>query len=367
MAGDPAQNVTKGVEFRFNDIRSVGYYVAGGDRRLIPEKPQTVNVNFRSHSGVLEAAAFVLSKMFNFFPNAVKELERDYGLFGGPRPAVLNKVSKDTMASLLHNELQGTIVLTHDENVAKCIEELQGYELVYGIRKAKGLEFKKVMIFNFFCSLPDDLQRPWRELLLERADVHDFKNKFPQVELQLKLLYTAVTRCIDRLYFAETDKSISGDAFVKVATIVRNNGERPIATTQKNMTIDNMVLPQDEWASTGITNAEAAEAEMATNSSHAVSLMEKAIYCFKHANNDLLLNKAKIQLDSFKLRSKIFNSDHIVSNSISDFQKEAIPIFVKLLEENLVLEAKDLGRDLQTILDDQLTSFLDKQVLQNLK
>lgn len=40
LAGDPAQNVARGVEFRFADIRSVGYYVAGNDegkKELIPQ------------------------------------------------------------------------------------------------------------------------------------------------------------------------------------------------------------------------------------------------------------------------------------------------------------------------------------------
>ena len=40
LAGDPAQNVARGVEFRFADIRSVGYYVARNDegkKDLIPQ------------------------------------------------------------------------------------------------------------------------------------------------------------------------------------------------------------------------------------------------------------------------------------------------------------------------------------------
>lgn len=57
LAGDPAQNVARGVEFRFEDIRSVGYYVAGNNedkKNLIPQKPKVVNINFRSHAGILE-------------------------------------------------------------------------------------------------------------------------------------------------------------------------------------------------------------------------------------------------------------------------------------------------------------------------
>merc|ERR1712238_403502 len=144
-----------------------------------------------------------------------------------------------------------------------CMEKLGGYELVYGIRKAKGL--------------------------------------------QLKLLYTAVTRCIDRLYFAETSYSLAGAAFVK-ATTRELESQDAIATKNKIGDIVNMTLTQDEWLASGITNAEAAESEVSGDNTHAQSLMEKAIYCFKQASNESFAKKSEIQLASFKLRLKIFNA-----------------------------------------------------------
>ena len=58
LCGDPAQSVVAGVEFRFEEIRSVAHFVAGAERRhLVPQKPLVVNVNFRSHSGILNVAA----------------------------------------------------------------------------------------------------------------------------------------------------------------------------------------------------------------------------------------------------------------------------------------------------------------------
>jgi len=309
LAGDPAQNVTKGVEFRFDDIRSVGYSIAGGNRQLIPKKPMIVNVNFRSHAGILNAAASILSQMFAIFPDSAKQLGKDNGLFQGPRPGVFHKAKTETVAALVAEKMHGTVVLTHDENVNKCKENLGGYELVYGIRSAKGLEFKSVIVLDFFSSLSNELQKPWREMLLGRAS-HDFKFCYPEVERQLKLLYTAVTRCIDRLFFAETSSSISGDAFVRFLTTktVKNVFDtQAIATLNKIGDIENMTLTQDEWLASGITNAEAAEAEVTSDFEHAKSLMEKAIYCFGQANNDGFTQKAKIQLKSFEFRLKLFH------------------------------------------------------------
>lgn len=408
LAGDPAQNVTKGVEFRFEDIRSVGYHIADGDRRLIPDKPQKVNVNFRSHAGILNAASSVLSMMFKSFPHAAKELGKDEGLFGGPRPGMFYKIKPETMATLVAKEMQGTVILTHDENVDECIKKLGGYELVYGIRKAKGLEFKSVIILDFFSSLPNNLQKPWRELLLNRADAFQFQIDHPEVEGQLKLLYTAVTRCIDTLKFAETEGSTSGAAFVRFAE-EEKDGKPAIATRNKIGDIVNMSLTQDEvscnnikfwtldlfcivpiliffntflllsdaksiqWLASGITNAEAAEAEVSGDNIHAQSLMEKAIYCFKQASNDSFGKKAEIQLASFKLRLKIFNvgrsGTSADAESGSDIEKEAVELFVKLLKENLVLEAAGMGRDMGKILQKTYPSsaFLEKQILRGIK
>lgn len=59
LAGDPAQAVVEGVEFRFDDVRGVPHYLYPGDRRYIPDKPLSVTLNFRSHTGILNVAAQV--------------------------------------------------------------------------------------------------------------------------------------------------------------------------------------------------------------------------------------------------------------------------------------------------------------------
>ena len=103
LAGDPAQNVVRGVEFRFEDIRSVGYHIAGDRHDLIPLKPKTVNTNFRSHAGILGCAAAILSQMFAQFPDSARQLGKDNGLFQGPRPGKFN--SYPTHAILFNLEI----------------------------------------------------------------------------------------------------------------------------------------------------------------------------------------------------------------------------------------------------------------------
>ena len=76
-----AQSVVEGTEFRFEEVRSVAYFAAGNDRKLVPSKPLTVNLNFRSHAGVLNVASSFLDYLFQYFPSSAKQLKKDYGLF----------------------------------------------------------------------------------------------------------------------------------------------------------------------------------------------------------------------------------------------------------------------------------------------
>jgi AAA domain len=59
LAGDPAQSVVEGVEFRFEEIRSVAHNLYSKDpnaHQYIPKKPLSVTRNFRSHTGILNVA-----------------------------------------------------------------------------------------------------------------------------------------------------------------------------------------------------------------------------------------------------------------------------------------------------------------------
>jgi superfamily I DNA/RNA helicase len=82
LAGDPAQSVEEGVAFRFEDVRSVFYELTG----RAPTKPLTLTLNFRSHTGILDAAGVLLEWLFDYFPGSCKKLPQDDGLCRGPRP-----------------------------------------------------------------------------------------------------------------------------------------------------------------------------------------------------------------------------------------------------------------------------------------
>jgi len=106
---------------------------------------------------------------------------------------------------------------------------------VLGIRESKGLEFKRACIFGFFESYvprsADHREKPlngWKTVLLDA--VHEdlrgraLNESLPwQMEYELKLLYTAVTRCRSLLFLAEP----SGD-----------KGSSAVATARRWLTAD---------------------------------------------------------------------------------------------------------------------------------
>ena len=296
LAGDPAESVVEGVEFLFEEIRSVGYRLYGEERKhLIPDKPRTAHLNFRSHCSILNVAAAVLSCLFEVFQDSAKQLKENRGLFQGPRPGVFHKVEIERLKELVKRR-EGIVVLTHDNDVPRWKRTLD-YPLVYGIREAKGLEFQEVILVDFFCGVPESLQKSWRNLLLG-SDVANISGR-PEVEGHLKLLYTAITRCIQRLFFAETASSLAGDAFVRwlTTTTIRAStsdtkaGKEALAVKSSVDNVEKMVRTPDEWRSAGLDNAVMAEAS--EDLSESESWLEKAIYCFEQVGDTALAIKAR--------------------------------------------------------------------------
>ncbi len=360
LAGDPAQSVVEGTDFRFEEIRSVGYYVARSNQHhLIPEKPRVVNVNFRSHAGILNCAGGILDLLFGHFKNSVKQLKRDYGLFKGARPGVFQRVDVQQLSALLKQNLQGAVVFTHDESAASW-RELLDHQLVYGIREAKGLEFKTVIVLDFFSEIPSSLQKPWRDLLLNRAQP-DFAMKFPLLETHLKLAYTAVTRCIEQLFFAETTSSDAVNAAVRWLTTSMNRKDQTdgdaLATINNVAGLESMTMTNDEFLIVGIDNAELAESSE-IELEQAVDYLKRAASCFEKAQSPELVAKAQAHSSSLQLRMKI-------ASAIEDYdavEVDAAGVVEQLLRESLLSESLCLLEDVAPVLPQYTRGKLEETI-----
>ena len=68
--------MVEGIDFRFEEVRSVIHKLSRGKEKI--ERPIKLLVNYRSHSGVLDCAAFVLDYLFSAFPGAAKVISFVY-------------------------------------------------------------------------------------------------------------------------------------------------------------------------------------------------------------------------------------------------------------------------------------------------
>jgi hypothetical protein len=275
--------------------------------------------------------------MFVAFPGSAKELPKDEGLFRGPRPTVFQGMGQDLILALI-SKVQGVVLLSmHDDHVdeLKRMEKIKEHgTVVLSIRDAKGLEFPDVILVDFFKLLPPEQQKPWRLLLQGKTLEASRYAGFPEVETQLKQLYTAVTRCSRRLFFVETATSDAGQAFVRFLC-----AEKKLAVKQEVEDVQESVKAVDEWATTGVqyaTNAEASETDE-------ISLywLEKALYCFQQGKVKDLERKCQVHLESIRLRMEYAKETWSNVEDDDDLERSAAQHLTKLATEGLLREASE--------------------------
>ena len=276
LAGDPAQAVVEGVDFRFEEVRSIFYLLHQRDQQRVPyveqkkggrgkkkgrgggrghssssdgrrsgggsgaviDKPTQLLHNYRSHSGILNCSSAVLDQLHLSFPGSAKVLSRETGRGTGPQPVFFQAERQEQLQELLLLAPM-LVVLRPDEQQSQTgsegsssrgsddqgtttttISTTDSNVLSLGIREAKGLEFDDVAIVNFFRHLDARDTKGWKHLLqpseASSAAVSGdmaFQYLYTQLEGQLKVLYTAITRSCNRLVFIETVPSSIGTLF----------------------------------------------------------------------------------------------------------------------------------------------------------
>lgn len=303
-------------------------------------------------TGILNVAREVLDRLFAAFPKSAPDLGKDEGVFLGPRPGLFEDVSEERLLELV-SKLEGVVVLAHtDEDVERLTAKVGEGVVVLSIRDSKGLEFTDVILVDFFKGLSKKHQIPWRELLREGGDVSSFQDKYPEIETHLKQLYTAITRCSMRFFIAETGTSIAGKAFMKWIS------RKDLASKQNVEVVEKMTKTHDQWISTGMDHAKTAE-EM-EDFKRAKFWLDKARFCFEHAENVELQRKVGTHLSSLRLREELYfrNQDADVEKDDEDddeisLEERAVDILTNLIKDGLWAEASKLCNLLLPVLGNE--------------
>ncbi|KAG6766040.1 hypothetical protein POTOM_030105 [Populus tomentosa] len=243
FSGDTAQTIAKGVDFRFEDIRSLFYkeFVlasrsAGNDKS---EKGQISNIfhlnqNFRTHAGVLNLAQSVIDLLYRFFPSFIDMLSPETSLIYGEAPILLESGNDENAIVTIFGNSGNVrsnfvgfgaeqVILVRDDAARKEIDNYVGkHALVLTVVECKGLEFQDVLLYNFFGSSP--LKNKWRVVyeFMKEQDLLDANSpSFPSFMLakhnvlcsELKQLYVAITRTRQRLWICENVEEFSRPMF----------------------------------------------------------------------------------------------------------------------------------------------------------
>eukprot|EP00899_Mesostigma_viride_P002454 jgi/Mesvir1/12209/Mv00438-RA.1 len=245
FAGDTAQTIAKGVGFRFQDIRALFYteflrqLESRGARGSCAEEggrmPDMFQLaqNFRTHQGVVSLAASIVNMLLHYFPATMDRLAPECAVVDGEAPVFLEVEPAEAeggredfiAATFGKANLSGTtyefgadqvIIVPDLEAKARVKSQVGKGALVLTALESKGLEFKDVLVLDFFHRSP--LGAQWRVLYDYMKECGDLPMESGEIQAprfdatrhaalcpELKKLYVVSTRARQKLAFYDAD------------------------------------------------------------------------------------------------------------------------------------------------------------------
>nr|XP_043619835.1 TPR and ankyrin repeat-containing protein 1-like [Erigeron canadensis] len=235
FAGDTAQTIARGIDFRFQDIRSLFYkeFLTKQEKGLVSEVFQ-LKQNFRTHAGVLQLAQSVIDILSCYFVHSIDILEPETSLISVEAPVLLESSNNENAIETIFGGSESggkkvgfgadQVILVRDDCAKIEVLEYVGKNaLVLTILECKGLEFQDVLLYNFFGTSP--LKDQWRVIYgyMKECDWLDenLPQSFPTFSearhsvlcSELKHLYVAITRTRQRLWVYENKEELSKPIF----------------------------------------------------------------------------------------------------------------------------------------------------------
>ncbi|KAI3867923.1 hypothetical protein MKW92_035569 [Papaver armeniacum] len=295
FSGDTAQTIARGIEFRFQDIRSLFYNefiteqrsdIKGNSKENLHCSVSDyfqLNQNFRTHAGVLKLSQSVIELLYHFFPHSIDSLVPENSLIYGEPPVLLESVNDENAIVTIFGNSGSTgssligfgaeqVILVRDDSVKREVSDQIGKQaLVLTIVECKGLEFQDFLLYNFFGTSP--LKNQWRVIYgyMEELDLfHCTEHKsFPSfcsskhkiLCSELKQLYVALTRARQRLWIYESMDKFS----VPVFDYWKKLGVAQVRHLDESLAQSMRVgSSKEEWCSRGIKLFNEGNFEMAT-------------------------------------------------------------------------------------------------------
>ncbi|PKY41812.1 hypothetical protein RhiirA4_396541, partial [Rhizophagus irregularis] len=223
---DIAQCIARGSSFRFQNLSTLIYKWEldrtknnHNQNDTVVPKQFELNINYRSHNGILRLASSVIDLIHHFFPDSIDHLSRERSEVGGPRPIVFKGFQAETFLFDVFSVDERMpncsefgaeqVIIVRNEEAKKSVGNVG---IVMTVFEAKGMEFNDVLLYNFFTHSP--ARQKWR-LILSALDNHSkgiqtfSHEKHYILSSELKHLYVAVTRARQHLWIFDEDSELS--------------------------------------------------------------------------------------------------------------------------------------------------------------
>ena len=140
------------------------------------------------------------------------------------------------------------------------------------------------------------------------------------------------------------------------------------ATLNNVNNLEAMAMTCDEWLSTALDNAEAAESPE-VDSQQSESLLDRATYCFEQAEASELAAKARSHRLSVQFQSELKHikfSDYNISNK-DPIEMKAANMLETLLQENLLSEALNLCYSISPFLSPYAKNEINRNLMSKIR
>ena len=201
----------------------------GPDAPAVPRQNQlrVLRTNYRCHQGVLSVANLCLDMMMRLFPDSVDAIAAEQAHFAGTMPLLFLDDKFDEVADVFLG--RGTVstefganqvIIVRNQEAKRSLPKQLAGALVMTPGEAKGMEFKDVIVYNFFKD-SEASDRAWgagaREIVGvaltdSQAAAFDSRQHLVLAD-ELKQLYVACTRAQERLVFF--DEGTAREAFFR--------------------------------------------------------------------------------------------------------------------------------------------------------
>jgi hypothetical protein len=260
ICGDNAQNIEKGINFKFKDLRNFLMQIIKNrspdivnygefttqEYALTQLSHYHLGLNFRSSKEILDLANLIVCLMETYFGNEIDSFPKEKGFFSSPKPVILDMgldisflvdflelylkmevgvsqesvmdESMDNSAALIGKRIKtgnDFCVIVRDEAAKGHIPEELKNCIILTLQESKGLEFENVLLFNHFTG--NDAEKGWRyiytrteveERKLQASEKADFQNETDLFRKSKQELQKLVKEESEKLFEFSTNASL---------------------------------------------------------------------------------------------------------------------------------------------------------------